>query len=139
MKTTFRILTVCFLAAWILVAGCGRSQPAPAKASNQQAQGAIAAIAKLGNLATDPFAQMSLTFDGNPPPELIKEKVDKVLEMYGAALTDPNRSQAGRTLVALRKEHGHSEMDILDKMLETPPNGAPIEQAAAAISSAMNQ
>jgi len=81
---------------------------------------------------------MSLTFEGNPSAGDIKQKVDRVLGMYGMELTDANRSHAGSTLVTLRKERGHSEMAILDKMLETPANGE-FEAAAASISESMNQ
>ena len=125
------------LTAFLLIAGCG-SQPNPGT-SEIPAQSAVSAIAKLGHFANDPFAQMAFTFDGNPSPELIQEKIDKVLEMYGMEVNDANRSEAGRILIGLRKEHGHSEMAILAKMLESPANGAKFEEAAAKVSAAMNQ
>ena len=115
--------------ALLLVAACNQSKPAPAA---EQSNSSIAAIAELGNLATDPYAQMSFAFDGNPPKELIQEKVDKVMAMYSIEATNPNRSHVGNMLVALRKEHGHSEIEILDKLIEMPANGE-FEQAAAAI------
>lgn len=132
MRISLIVLTV-----FLLIAGCG-SQPKPGT-SEIPAQSAVSAIAKLGHFATDPFAQMAFTFDGNPPPELIQEKIDKVLEMYGMEVNDANRSEAGRILIGLRKEHGHSEMAILAKMLESPANGAKFEEAAAKVSAAMNQ
>ncbi len=122
----------------LLAASCNQNKPPATPTSEQQTSSAISAIAKLGNLATDPFAQMSLTFEGNPSPEDIKGKVDRVLGMYGMELTNENRTHAGSTLVTLRKEHGHSEMAILDKMLESPASGE-FEAAAASISESMNQ
>lgn len=123
------------------VASCGGGKPAaPAGTPKETSAGsAVSAMAKMGNLATDPFAQMSFTFEGNPPAAEIKEKVDKVLAMYGVEVNDQNRSQAGRTLVALRKEHGHSEMAILDKMLSSPAAGEKFDDAAARISAEMNR
>lgn len=128
-----RLLIV--VGACVLAASCSKSQPAPPE---QQTPSAVSAIAKLGNLATDPFAQMSLTFEGNPPAADIKVKLDRVMGMYGMELNDANRSHAGSTLTTLRKEHGHSEMAILDKMLETPASGE-FEAAAASISESMNR
>ena len=123
------------ITAFLAAAGCNSAPPA---APEKESPSAISAIAKMGNLATDPFAQMSFAFEGNPPPADIKPKVDRVLEMYGLELNDANRGQAGNTLVALRKQHGHSEMAILDKMLETPASGA-FEEAAASISESMSR
>src|SRR6185295_12572437 len=116
------------------VAACSGSKPKPAAA--EPLGGMVSAMAKMGNLATDPFAQMSFTFEGNPSKDAIQGKLDKTLMMYGLDLNDNNRSNAGRTLVALRKEHGHSEMAILDKMLSSPAEGK-FEDAAAKIAAAM--
>ena len=110
----------------------------PASSQSQPQGGAVATMAKMGQLATDPVAQMSLEFDGNPPADQIREKIDKALAMYGLDANNQNRGNAGRTLVALRKEHGHSEMSILEKMLNSPADGK-FEDAAARISAAMNQ
>jgi hypothetical protein len=123
----------------LMVVGCGGKQPAPSPNQEQPTPGsAVTAIAKMGNLATDPFGQMSFEFEGNPPKEEIQEKLDKVLAMYHLELNNNNRGQAGRTLIALRKEHGHSEMSILDKMLNSPAEGT-FEEASRRISAEMNQ
>jgi len=128
-----------FLLAWCLaVTACGGKHSSPPQ-TQEKAPSAVAAIAKLGQLATDPIAQMSMTFDGNPPQQEIREKIDKALAMYGMEVNNVNRGLAGRTLVALRKEHGHSEMAILDQMLSTPPDGTKFEDAATRISARMNQ
>jgi hypothetical protein len=129
-KSNFLIV----LGGCLLAASCNQGKPA----AEPQTPSAISEIAKLGNLATDPFAQMSLTFEGNPSKEEIQPKVDRVMGMYGLELTDPNRSHVGSTLVTLRKEHGHSEMAILDKMLESPASGE-FETSAAAVSESMTQ
>jgi hypothetical protein len=134
LKAPLLLFSITFL-----VAGCGGKQPAPSPNQAQPTSGsAITAIAKMGNLATDPLAQMSFEFDGNPPKEEIQEKLDKVLGMYRLETNNDNRARAGRTLIALRKEHGHSEMSILDKMLGSPAEGN-FEEASRRISTAMNQ
>lgn len=127
------------IVAFTLCTSCGANKPATPPTTQQQPGSAVSAVAKMGNLATDPFAQMSFTFEGNPPAERIKEKVDKVLSAYGMETNDRNRSEAGRTLVALRKQHGHSEMDILEKMMSAPANGEKFEDAAARIAAEMNK
>ena len=134
MRKTARFLILLF--ALMLAVGCSGSKPAPA--DSKQGPGTVATMAKMGNLATDPIAQMSFEFEGNPPKDQIAPKVDKALALYGLEANNENRSSAGRILVALRKEHGHSEMSILDKMLSTPPEGK-FDEAAAKISAAMNQ
>ena len=130
MTNTTRFL---ILAIAVVIAGCGSSEPAK-KAEPQG--GMITAAAKMANLATDPIAQMSFEFEGNPPKEQIQEKVDKALMMYGLEANNDNRSMAGRTLVMLRKTHGHSEMSILDKMLASAAEGK-FEEAAEKIDAAM--
>ena len=132
MRNTARFL-ILPIALVVMTACSGNSSSAEKKEPS-----AITAMAKMANLATDPLAQMSLEFDGNPSKEEISEALDKVLAMYALEANDGNRSSAGRTLVALRKEHGHSEMDILKKMADTPADGK-FEDAAAKISAAMNQ
>lgn len=124
--------------AFVLCVSCGGNKPAATPATSQPGS-AVSAVAKMGNLATDPFAQMSFTFEGNPPKEQIQEKLDKVLAIYGVETTDENRSQAGRTLTALRKEHGHSEMAILDKMLSSSANGQKFDDAATRIAAEMSR
>ena len=62
---------VLFGTVLIAVPGCSQAPP-PAEA----APSAISAIAKMGQLATDPIALFSLTFEGSPPPEEIREKLD---------------------------------------------------------------
>jgi hypothetical protein len=129
---------IIVLAGFIILSGCNRQQSSSTQ-TEQQPKSAMSGVAKMGQLATDPFAQMSFSFEGNPPADVIRERVDKVLPMYGLEPNNDNRSLAGRTLVALRKQHGHSEMDILDKMISTPANGAKFEEAAARIAAEMNQ
>lgn len=128
----FLILPIAFA----LAAGCSGSKPAPAAGRPQG--GIVTAMAKMGKLATDPIAQMSLEFEGNPPQDQIREELDKALIMYGLEANNENRGSAGRVLVALRKEHGHSEMAILEKMLNTTAEGK-FEDAAAKISATMSQ
>ena len=129
------LLLVVFVGCFVM--SCSNQTSTPSKPQGTPGS-AITAMAKMANLATDPLAQMSFEFDGNPSKDEIGEKLDKVLTMYKLELTNENRGSAGRTLVALRKEHGHSEMSILDKMLSSAVEGE-FNESAARISAAMNQ
>src|SRR5688500_12733972 len=120
------------------LAGCGRSEDKPA-AAPPSSPSAVSGMAKMGQLATDPFSQMSLAFDGNPQPGEIQQKSDQVLTMYSVELNNSNRGLAGKTLTALRKEQGHSEMSVLEKMIQLPTNGETFDDAARRASTAMNQ
>ena len=134
LKAALLIFPITFV-----IAGCSGKEPTSSPSQSQPTPGsAITAIAKMGNLATDPVAQMSFEFDGNPSKEEIQEKVDKALAMYHLEANNQNRGNAGRILVALRKEYGHSEMSILDKMLGSPAEGS-FDEASAKIAAAMNQ
>jgi hypothetical protein len=137
MEKTVRFLILPIVLMVTVSCSGSKTDPAPA-ASQQGGPGYVATMAKMGNLATDPIAQMSFEFEGNPPKEQIQPQVDKVLALYGLEVTNENRSNAGRVLVALRKEHGHSEMSILEKMVNSPVEGK-FEDAAAKISASMNQ
>jgi hypothetical protein len=46
------------------------------------------------------------------------------MRLYGLSLTRDNYARAGSVLVALRKEYGPSEMDILDYMIRSHVEGA---------------
>jgi hypothetical protein len=116
----------------LLLTSCSKEEPAT------QTPSAVAGLAKMGSLAVDPFAQMALAFEGNPSPDEIRAKIDPVLKMYGVELTNANFSLAGKTLTTLRKEQGHSEMAILEKMLEAPTNGEKFDDAARRVSTSMN-
>jgi len=129
---------IIVFAGFIVLAGCSRQQPSSTP-TEQQPKSAMAGVTKMAQLATDPFAQMSFSFEGNPSPAEIQARVDKALPMYGLEVNNDNRSLAGRTLVALRKQYGHSEMDILNKMISTPANGTKFEEAADRIAAGMNQ
>lgn len=63
--------------------------------------------------------QMLIAFEGNHKMDEIKTKMDKAMKMYGLELTEDNYSRAGSVLVALRKEYGITEMDILDYMIKS--------------------
>lgn len=120
----------------IAVSSCAGKKAESSPSLPPQHEGLVTAMAKMGNLATDPFAQMSFEFEGNPSKQEIQEKLDKVFMLYSLEPNKDNRSSAGRVLVALRKEHGHSEMAILDKMLGSDAGGT-FEDAAAKFSAGM--
>jgi hypothetical protein len=109
------------------------------KKDEEQAAATVSVYAKMGRVATNEFAQMSLSFQGNPPEQEIQDKVDKALGLFGLDANESNRNMAGRTLVALRKETGNSEMAILARMLSTPGSGGKFEDAAARTAEEMNR
>ena len=63
--------------------------------------------------------QMSVAFEGNWTVSKIKPVLERAMKLYGVAITEENRSRAGSTLVALRKEYGPSEMEILGYMIRS--------------------
>ena len=62
---------------------------------------------------------MEIAFEGSPTVSEIQGALDRAMLLYGVPLTEENYSRAGSTLVALRKEIGPSEMDILDYMIRS--------------------
>lgn len=88
-------------------------------------------------LPSDPLDQMVIAFEGNFTREQIQTTVDHALQLYGLPATDENRSRAGSTLVALRKEGGVWEMVILEFMICSYVDGVNLSfPEAAAIASA---
>jgi hypothetical protein len=87
---------------------------------------------------TSPVEQMTalqqaeVAFLGNPPQSTIKAKLDRAMTQYNLTITEENYSRAGSTLVSLRKEYGHSEMDILDFMIQMDVPGANFDFPTAA-------
>ena len=63
--------------------------------------------------------QMEIAFDGNPNVSRIQPVLDSALMLYGLPITEENYSRAGSVLVALRKEIGPSEMEILNHMIRS--------------------
>lgn len=103
-----RAVVAAFVAGLVLLAGCGENadvgrqaqltQPAPAQPQ-------------------DPLEQMVIAFEGNYTRAQIRRRVDEALRLYGENVTDENRSRAGSALVALRRQVGVAEMDILAHMI----------------------
>lgn len=92
--------------------------------SNQEDFDDIAAVSALD--------RMVVAFDGSHSREAIRERLDKAMTLYDMPITEENYSVAGRTLVALRKEDGVSEMDILAYMIRSRPDEVKIDFSAAA-------
>lgn len=65
---------------------------------------------------TDPLDQMTAVFAGSYARAEIQNLLDEVLRLYGEPVNDDSRSRAGSMLVALRREYGFPEMQILDYM-----------------------
>jgi hypothetical protein len=62
---------------------------------------------------SDALSQMETAFVGNPNHEEIRADLDKALRLYKVPVTEENYSRAGSSLVALRKETGVAETEIL--------------------------
>ena len=65
------------------------------------------------SLPDDPITQMTIAFNGSPSSEEIQEGLDNAFAAVDFEVTDENYSRAGSVLVALRKEFGINEMEIL--------------------------
>lgn len=86
---------------------------------------------------TDALSQAELAFVGGYTREHIKDRLGTALRLYGLPTTEENYSRAGSALVALRKQNGTPEMEILDHMIRSHVNGVNISfPDAAGISSA---
>lgn len=85
-----------------------------------------------GNLPDDPLDQMVIAFNGSYSKIQIKERLDKAIDLYNLPRTKENYSRAGSTLVALRKETGHTEMDILAYMIRSHVQGVNMDFPSAA-------
>lgn len=85
-----------------------------------------------GDLTDDPLDQMVIAFDGTYTRIQIKDRLDKAIELYNLPKTKENYSRAGSTLVALRKETGQKEMDILDYMIRSYVQGMNMDFPSAA-------
>ncbi len=81
---------------------------------------------------SDPLEQMEIAFEGNYSKDQIKARLDRAMDLYGVAKTAENYSRAGSVLVALRKEIGPREMDILDHMIRSYVPGVAIDFPKAA-------
>lgn len=67
--------------------------------------------------------QMSIAFVGERGRAAIKERIDRAMRLYRLAITEENYSRAGSTLVALRREFGPTETEILDYMIRSHVEG----------------
>lgn len=80
----------------------------------------------------DALSIMEIAFQGNPPKEQIRERLDLALRLYNTPITEENYSRAASTLVALRKETSVEEMRILDYMIRSNVPGVNISFPEAA-------
>jgi len=89
-------------------------------------------VGQSGNPLDDPLEQMAIAFKGSYSRAEIKERLDRAIELYNLPSTEENYSRAGSALVALRKETGQKEMDILDYMIRSYVPGVNINFPSAA-------
>jgi hypothetical protein len=73
--------------------------------------------------------QMEIAFVGGYSASQIKSRIEHAMDLYGLPITEDNRSRAGSVLVALRKEFGPAEMDILDYMIRSHVDGVAVSFA----------
>ena len=85
-----------------------------------------------GDVPDDPLDQMVIAFSGNYSRTQINERLDKAMELYNLPMTKENYSRAGSALVALRKETGQKEMDILGYMIRSHVSGVNMDFPSAA-------
>ena len=67
--------------------------------------------------------KMELAFVGNPTISMIRRILDGVMRDHSFPISDENYSRAGSALVAIRKQTGVSEMDIL-RCMQTAKMGS---------------
>lgn len=60
-----------------------------------------------------------VAFVGDYDQREIKQRLDTAMSFYGLEITEENYLRAASVLVALRKEYGPSEMEILDYMIRS--------------------
>lgn len=65
------------------------------------------------SLAADALEMMEVVFVGNYNQQEIKAALDSAFALYSVSITENNYMRTSDALVALRKEIGPSEMDIL--------------------------
>ena len=81
--------------------------------------------------ANDPLADAATTFQGDYSRAAIAARIDQVMDAYDVPRTDENYARSVADLVALRKELGVPEMEILESMTRLAPGG-PIDFSEAA-------
>ena len=91
-----------------------------------------ASVRQTGVSSNDPLDQMVIAFNGSYSKTQIKKRIDKAMELYNLPRTKENYSRAGSALVALRKEVGPNEMDILSYMVRSHVQGVNMDFPSAA-------
>ena len=111
-KTAVRLVTWCFTLSFVLAV--------------------MSHTALCGSVPENPIEQMEIAFDGDYSKLQIKERLDEAMELYNLPKTKENYSRAGSVLVALRKEFGPSEMELLSYMIRSHVPGSKIDFSSAA-------
>lgn len=65
-------------------------------------------------LPEDPYAIMEVAFEGYPSKMQIRERMEPAMRAVGTPITNENLNRSASALVALRKQYGVSEMDMLE-------------------------
>ncbi len=117
-----RIGLLLFVGVLVLI-GCDNSQERATNAVNQMTA----------------LQQMEIAFEGGYTIQQIKPLLDKAMQLYRVPITEENYNRIGNALVALRKNSGMKEMDILNNMIRsynprlTMSFGEAAEQALASV------
>ena len=85
----------------------------------------------------DPLADLETTFQGHYSRAEITARIDQAMDAYDVPGTDDNYARSAAAVVALRKELGVPEMDILEYMTRSTPPGRPIDFSEAALQAAI--
>ena len=115
----------------LVFAFCGGDSDDPNPASSRspvsQAPRSTNAVAEMSALE-----QMEIAFVGGYTQSEIKQRLETAMQLYSLPITEENHSRAGSALVALRKDFGPAEMDILDHMIRSHVPGIDVSFADAA-------
>lgn len=126
------VLAACVLHV-LLVAGCGGDDPTKtltrgheqvAHETASPAEEAPHANSLAQTQPQDPLAEAEATFQGRYSRAEITARVGHTIDAYNVLRTDDNYAQSVATLSALRKRLGVPEMDILEYMTRSLPEGA---------------
>ena len=91
--------------------------PATAPLTSSGGGGTSSGGGNAGGTSSVALDQMAVAFEGGYSRAAIEARMREGMELYGLAWTEDNRSRAGSTLVALRREYSIEEMRILDYMI----------------------
>ena len=128
----------------LLVAGCGGDDASETLARELEPHETAASAEEAARVESpaqsqrrDPLADLETTFQGQYSRADITARIDQAMDAYDLPRSDTNYARSAAALVALRKELGVPEMDILEYMTRSIPPGRPIAFSEAALQAAI--